>query len=647
MRLAFGDSRIQILVCRCTAGFAVAVGLAVLFDGRLLADDLAPTADTAGTAGATASESTASDTTVPDSTADGATPVNAGQSDLDEAIRLRVTAQSMGDLERIIELSESSLQKGLDKETEILARQMVAASLLQHATRLSQDLLQSRNAVDAAAHLHRFALKDLEKAATYDDELGEVYLLMAKLKAMDRNTIPQAIEAAEKAIQRFPQPDQKLELASALVLRATLIDDKEKSLADLSRAIELHPQNQQAWRARGLLYAQDNKIEEALRDFEELLKIDASDVITLQQVAQLFEKKEDHQRALEYIDKAIKIAPKSPGTYFLRAQIRISQKQVDLALEDLNHVIEFVPSENRPNFLLTKARVCLQQDVPDVPEEAARKYHQLAVDDLTKVLGIKPGDEDALILRSIAYGNLKKLGTAIVDLRALVQLYPEKPEYQLQLAAFLIRDERPRKAIEVYDKLLEKDQSLDRARLGRADALLSVGEHARAIAEYEMLLAKEPADVLGSILNNFAWVLATSPDEHLRNGKRSVELALRACELTEYKQPHILSTLAAGYAESKDFEQAKHWSQKAVELGQEHQDLAQLKSELESYQREQPWREKELVNEKQEPELPAGVDLESIGDSRDQQSEESDLLNVPGEEAPEAEKSDEADSDEP
>ncbi|MDA1180133.1 MAG: hypothetical protein O2931_15220, partial [Planctomycetota bacterium] len=204
-----------------------------------------------------------------------------------------------------------------------------------------------------------------------------------------------------------------------------------------------------------------------------------------------------------------------------------------------------------------------------------------------------------------------------------------------------------RKAIEVYDQLLEKDASLDRARLGRADALLSVGEHARAIAEYELLLTKAPEDVLGSVLNNFAWVLATSPDDQLRNGKRSVELALRACEITEYKQPHILSTLAAGYAESKDFDQAKNWSKKAVELGKEHQDLEQLKSELESYEREQPWREKELVVEKQEPELPAGVDLETIGDPLIPQAEEKDLLDVTEEEADdsESEKSDSEKSD--
>jgi len=47
------------------------------------------------------------------------------------------------------------------------------------------------------------------------------------------------------------------------------------------------------------------------------------------------------------------------------------------------------------------------------------------------------------------------------------------------------------------------------------------------------------------VLNNFAWVLATSPNDEVRSGKRSDELASKACEVTKYEQPHILSTLAA------------------------------------------------------------------------------------------------------
>ena len=51
-------------------------------------------------------------------------------------------------------------------------------------------------------------------------------------------------------------------------------------------------------------------------------------------------------------------------------------------------------------------------------------------------------------------------------------------------------------------------------------------------------------------------MLATSPDDKLRDGARAVKLATKAAEASGYETPHILSTLAAAYAETGDFENA-------------------------------------------------------------------------------------------
>ncbi len=134
------------------------------------------------------------------------------------------------------------------------------------------------------------------------------------------------------------------------------------------------------------------------------------------------------------------------------------------------------------------------------------------------------------------------------------------------------------------------------ARRGRGDAYLAIGEHGKAVADYEAAFKLQPEH--SGLLNNFAWVLATSPDEEIRDGKRSVEFGKKACELTEYKEAHILSTLAAGYAETGDFANAVKWSKKAVELSDEGV-RDQLRKELESYEQEKPWRERQQVKEKE------------------------------------------------
>jgi tetratricopeptide (TPR) repeat protein len=61
-----------------------------------------------------------------------------------------------------------------------------------------------------------------------------------------------------------------------------------------------------------------------------------------------------------------------------------------------------------------------------------------------------------------------------------------------------------------------------------------------------------------------AWILATSPDPSYRDGPRAVAAALRAAELTKWNDAHVLSTLAAAYAEAGDFAKAVISQQRAL-----------------------------------------------------------------------------------
>lgn len=92
-------------------------------------------------------------------------------------------------------------------------------------------------------------------------------------------------------------------------------------------------------------------------------------------------------------------------------------------------------------------------------------------------------------------------------------------------------------------------------------------------------------------MNRFAWIFATSPNGTVRDGKRAVELATKACELTEHKDPNLIDTLAAACAETGDFESAVKWAEKALELATNAPLRAEITQHLENFRSGKPWRD--------------------------------------------------------
>jgi tetratricopeptide (TPR) repeat protein len=75
-----------------------------------------------------------------------------------------------------------------------------------------------------------------------------------------------------------------------------------------------------------------------------------------------------------------------------------------------------------------------------------------------------------------------------------------------------------------------------------------------AIAQWERSLSLNPGD--GNAQSNLAWVLATAPDDSLRDGNRAVALAESALQLAGGISPILHRTLAAAYAETGRFGEA-------------------------------------------------------------------------------------------
>jgi tetratricopeptide (TPR) repeat protein len=92
------------------------------------------------------------------------------------------------------------------------------------------------------------------------------------------------------------------------------------------------------------------------------------------------------------------------------------------------------------------------------------------------------------------------------------------------------------------------------------------GKISEAITHFEEALRLKPDWV--EPMNNLAWFLAASKETTVHNPDKAIRLAQRACELTNYKEPGLLDTLAVAYAATGDFSKAIETAEKALELCQ-------------------------------------------------------------------------------
>jgi protein O-mannosyl-transferase len=122
--------------------------------------------------------------------------------------------------------------------------------------------------------------------------------------------------------------------------------------------------------------------------------------------------------------------------------------------------------------------------------------------------------------------------------------------------------------------------------------LLQQRRTAEALEHWRQALKAQPDSA--AVLNNVAWLLATSADDKVRNGTEAVQLAERACALSKPASFSYLDTLAAAYAEVGRFEDAVGTAQQAVGLAQQvgpKEKAEQIRLRLKLYQTRRSYRE--------------------------------------------------------
>lgn len=180
-------------------------------------------------------------------------------------------------------------------------------------------------------------------------------------------------------------------------------------------------------------------------------------------------------------------------------------------------------------------------------------HYTEAVKAYTKLLEVDPNNDVALRMRGHCYYDIKHYMAASADFTASLDIKPTANAYYW-----------------------------------RGQVCLKLREYRPALEDFKRANRLDPKDPL--ILNTAGWLWATCPEESIRDGRRAILAAKKACELTSWQESYCVDTLAAAYAEAGDFGNAIHFQELAQrELVGEVWESGNRR--LEAYRRGEPYRQ--------------------------------------------------------
>ncbi|MGH7982455.1 MAG: tetratricopeptide repeat protein [Candidatus Udaeobacter sp.] len=216
---------------------------------------------------------------------------------------------------------------------------------------------------------------------------------------------------------------------------------------------------------------------------------------------------------------------------------------------------------------------------------------QSAIAAYQKALSIQSRYPSAHFGLGMALDDSGRVGEAIAHYQEAIREDPDFAEAYYVLGNDLLRASHTEAAIAAYERALQSRPVYPEVENNLGLALLNKGRPGEAIAHWKHALANEPDSL--PALNSLAWVLAAFPDASIRNGDEALRLADHANRLSGSKDPTVLRTLAAAYAENGRFTEATATAQSGLQLANTQGNSAMAKifeSDLAHYRANTPVR---------------------------------------------------------
>jgi len=431
---------------------------------------------------------------------------------------------------------------------------------------------------------------------------------------LEEGQVDEAITHFKKALALQPNAaDVHSNLGAALLGQRRL----DEAILHFRQALEIQPDSAQAHNNLGNALSQQGHLDEAIAHFQKAAQLQPALASAQYNLGGVLLQAGRVDEAIAHLRRALELQPDLADAHMNLGNALLAKGQVNEAVIHFGKAVELQPGlatthYNLANALSRQGRtdeaIAHFQRVLAIQPAFAPGYNGLANALLQKgqadealvnfqtALRIEPRLAEAHLNLANLLLQRNNVDEAIAHFQAALEIQPGLAVAHNNLANALLGKGKVDDAIAHFQQALRLQPNLAEAHNNLANAFLQKGRVAEAVTHYQAAVAAVPNHPY--LLNNLAWVLATCPDASIRNGTRAVELAQQAERLSGGKDPALLGTLAAAYAEAGRFAEAVAAAQRALELATAQTNTAQvetLRARLELYQSGSPFRDTELL----------------------------------------------------
>ena len=223
--------------------------------------------------------------------------------------------------------------------------------------------------------------------------------------------------------------------------------------------------------------------------------------------------------------------------------------------------------------------------------ELERENTSAAISHLDRALALGGESWFASMKLGEAYEQRGELARATRHYRASTEQSPFATSARNRLGRVLAKQGRLDEARAVFEETMRRDPTHPEAWESLGIASEMAGDRRAAAAAYRGALERQPRFLYAR--RRLGWILATAPEDDLRDGAEAVVHLELACEQTQYRDVADVEGLAAAYAESGRFDDAARTARRAATLARSSGDAAtalRIESNARSYERGAPLR---------------------------------------------------------